>query len=380
MKKKQIIILSLLFFIHGIAYASLVPWIPYIKENLNMSNYMVGITISAIPAGAITFGLFSSNIISLLGQYWATNATFIFFIISISLIPFASSWYEIALLLFLFGIFDAWTDTCMNVQALDVQKVWGQSLINRFHGAESIGTILGGLVAVSAIGFGLSMGQFSTTIFMINISILIGFIFLFKKNNNSILHKNGLFIGTTGLPLYSLALMLLVFTCGIEETASIWGAIYMNDYYNPPPIIAGLPYLACQICMVIGRMSGDYFTNKFGVVSTIKYGIMIATLGIWIVISIHSPGFSILGFSLIGLGISVIFPLTIAFIGQLPNLNSSNGIMFATWISRVGLLILPPLIGVLADITSLRTALIVILICCVLIFLLTNVIAREQTN
>nr|WP_042839581.1 MFS transporter [Yersinia aldovae] len=373
--------LSLLFFIHGIAYASLVPWIPYIKENLNMSNSMVGMTISAIPAGAIIFGLISSNIISLLGQFWATNITFILFIICISLIPFASSWYEIALLLFLFGIFDAWTDTCMNVQALDVQKTCGQSLINRFHGAESIGTILGGLVAVSAIGFGLTMGQFSTTIFFINISILMGFIFLFKRknerNNNSILHKRGLFIGTTGLPLYCLALVLLVFTCGIEETASIWGAIYMNDYYHVSPIIAGLPYLACQVSMVIGRMSGDYFTNKFGVVSTIKYGIMIATLGIWIVISIHSSTFSILGFSLIGLGISVTFPLTIAFIGQIPNLNSANGVMFATWISRIGLLISPPLIGMLADITSLRTALILILICCVFIYLLINMISRK---
>ncbi|HHH1497292.1 TPA: MFS transporter, partial [Yersinia enterocolitica] len=32
MQKKQSIILSALFFIHGIAYASLVPWIPDLKE------------------------------------------------------------------------------------------------------------------------------------------------------------------------------------------------------------------------------------------------------------------------------------------------------------------------------------------------------------
>lgn len=49
------------FFIHGITYASLAPWIPDLKEKFNLSNYMIGIMISAIPAGSITFGLFSKS-------------------------------------------------------------------------------------------------------------------------------------------------------------------------------------------------------------------------------------------------------------------------------------------------------------------------------
>ncbi|MFJ1227721.1 MFS transporter, partial [Yersinia enterocolitica] len=71
MQKKQSIILSALFFIHGIAYASLVPWIPDLKEKFNLSNYMVGIMISAIPAGSIIFGLFSKKFINFIGLYWA---------------------------------------------------------------------------------------------------------------------------------------------------------------------------------------------------------------------------------------------------------------------------------------------------------------------
>ncbi|OVZ80765.1 hypothetical protein CBW54_18280, partial [Yersinia kristensenii] len=52
-QEKQSIILSILFFIHGVTYASLVPWIPDLKEKFNLSNYMVGIMVSAIPAGSI---------------------------------------------------------------------------------------------------------------------------------------------------------------------------------------------------------------------------------------------------------------------------------------------------------------------------------------
>ncbi|CNH32155.1 MFS transporter [Yersinia pekkanenii] len=381
---KQNIVLSLLFFIHGIAYASLIPWIPELKGKFQLSNYMVGIMISAIPAGAIILGLLSKHLINYIGLYWATIITFVFFIVYISIIPFASSWHKITLLLFMFGVFDAWADTCMNVQALEVQRSQGQSLINRFHGAESIGTIFGGLIAVSAIGLGLSMGQFSITILSINTFILVSYIILFRREN---LHNNiftGEHIkkrkGSLGNQLYVIALILLVFTCGIEETASIWGAIYMKDYYNASPVISGLPYLACQISMVIGRVFGDYFTNKLGEIITLKYGIIIATLGIITIISIHSTFFSILGFSLIGLGISVIFPLIISFIGQLPNINAASGITFATWMSRVGLLLSPPLIGLLADMTSLRFALISILIGCISIFSLINILSNKLTK
>ncbi|HDL8471959.1 TPA: MFS transporter [Yersinia enterocolitica] len=380
--KKQSIVLSTLFFIHGIAYASLVPWIPDLKDRFNLSNYMVGIMISAIPAGSIIFGLFSKKFINFIGLYWATNITFLFLIITISIVAFSSSWYEITLLLFLFGVFDSWGDTCINVQALNIQKSYGFSLINRLHGIGSIGTIWGGLVAVMAIGLGFSMEKFNLTLLTINLIALVIYILLFQKVNTEInfhlpdKHKNK--IGLLETQVYIIALTVLIFTCSIEETASIWGAIYMKDIYDVSLATSGLPYLFCQICMVIGRIFGDYYTNKFGGFTTLKYGVALSMIGIILIISVHSVTFTILGFSFIGLGISVIFPLTISFIGQLPNINATSGITFATWMSRIGLLISPPLIGILADFTSLRTAFIAILICCILIFSLIKILSVKS--
>lgn len=382
MQKKQSIILSALFFIHGIAYASFVPWIPDIKEKFNLSNYMIGIIISAIPAGSIIFGLFSKKIINLVGLYWATNITFLLLIITISIVAFSSSWYEITLLLFLFGIFDSWGDTCINVQAINIQKSCGHSLINRLHGISSIGTISGGLIAVMAIGFGFSMDKFNLTLLIINLAILIIYIISFKKTNTGVyfnlFSKHQKKRELLEAQLYIIALTILVFTCSIEETASIWGAIYMMDYYNVSLVISGLPYLSCQICMVIGRVFGDYYTNKFGLLIILKYGVTLSITGVILIIFIHSAFFTILGFSLVGLGISVIFPLTITFIGQLPNINATSAITFATWMSRIGLFISPPLIGMLADFISLRTAFIAILICCILVLSLINILSVKS--
>lgn len=382
MQKKQSIILSLLFFIHGVTYASLVPWIPDLKEKFNLSNYMVGIMISAIPAGSIIFGLFANKFINFIGLYLATNITFLFLIIFISTVAFSSSWYEITLLLFIFGIFDSWGDTCINVQALNIQQSYGKSLINRLHGAGSIGTIWGGLVAVAAIGLGSSMEKFNLTLLILNLIILVIYILLFKKeylqSKFSFRKKTQRGARISEIQLYIIALIILVFTCSIEETASIWGAIYMKEIYNVSSVISGLPYLTCQLCIVIGRIFGDHFTNKFGKIVILRYGIILSILGIISIISFHSTIFTILGFSLIGLGISVIFPLTISFIGQLSNINATSGITFATWMSRVGLLITPPLIGLLADLTSLRIAFIAILIVCVLIFSLINILSEKS--
>ncbi len=380
-QKKKGIILSFLFFIHGMAYASIVPWFPEIKSDFELSNYMVGIMVSAIPAGSITFGLLSKRFIDLIGLYWATNITFLLLITCISIVPFSSSWHGITLALFLFGIFDSWGDTCINVQAIRVQKSCGRSLINRFHGIGSIGTIFGGGIAVSAISIGLSIKQFSLTVFCGNLFLLMLFIVIFRDKNT----QKKIFTREKNKPsqhysenqLYLIALILLIFTCGIEETASIWGAIYMTDYYDVSPALSGLPYLSCQIFMVVGRIFGDHFTNKFGRITTLRCGAMTAAVGVFVIMSIHSPMLTVLGFALIGLGISVVFPLTISFIGQLPNINATNGITFATWTSRIGLLLTPPLLGMLADMTSLRIAFITIFIGCLFILLLINILSKK---
>ncbi|OVZ93281.1 MFS transporter [Yersinia kristensenii] len=336
--------------------------------------------------GKIIFGLLSKKFINFIGLYWATNITFLLLVIAISTVAFSSSWYEITLLLFLFGIFDSWGDTCINVQALNIQRTYGQSLINRVHGVGSIGTIWGGFIAVMAIGFGFSMEQFNLILLMINLTMLTIYMMLFKKasatsynylNIKSHKEREKMSLETK---LYIISLIILVFTCNIEETASIWGAIYMKDIYNVSSVISGLPYLACQICMVIGRIFGDYFTNNWGKILTLKYGILLSISGVALIITINSSFFTILVFSLIGLGISVVFPLTISFIGQLPNINATSGVTFATWMSRIGLLVFPPLIGVLADFTSLRTAFIAILISCILIFFLINILSIKSTR
>ncbi|HDL8789191.1 TPA: MFS transporter, partial [Yersinia enterocolitica] len=156
---------------------------------------------------------------------------------------------EITLLLFLFGVFDSWGDTCINVQALNIQKSYGFSLINRLHGIGSIGTIWGGLVAVMAIGLGFSMEKFNLTLLTINLMALVIYILLFQKVNTEInfhlpdKHKSK--IGLLETQFYIIALTVLVFTCSIEETASIWGAIYMKDIYDVSLVISGLPYLFC---------------------------------------------------------------------------------------------------------------------------------------
>ncbi|ATM97304.1 putative membrane transport protein [Yersinia frederiksenii] len=381
-QRKKSITLAILFFIHGVVYASLVPWIPDIKEKFNLNNYMVGVMLSAIPAGSIIFGLLSKKFINFIGLYWATIISFLFLIISISIVSFSSSWYAIVLLLFLFGIFDSWGDTCINVQAINIQKQYGQSFINRLHGAGSIGTIWGGLIAVSAIGFGFSMEKFSITVLFVNLIMLIIYIVYFCNEQldiKFISHKytqKG--VRQTEKQLFALALIILVFTCAIEETASIWGAIYMKDSYDVSSVISGLPYLACQILMVVGRVSGDYFTNKFGRIIILKCGITLSALGVILIIGINSFISTILGFSLIGLGISVVFPLTISFIGQLPNINATSGITFATWMSRVGLLITPPLIGMLADKTSLRIAFFYVFISCIATFALTSILSSKS--
>jgi hypothetical protein len=63
------------------------------------------------------------------------------------------------------------------------------------------------------------------------------------------------------------------------------------------------------------------------------------------------------GFALAGLGVATLIPAVYQAADELPGLPHGVGLAVINWLLRIGFLVSPPLIGALADATSLRVAL-----------------------
>ena len=114
--------------------------------------------------------------------------------------------------------------------------------------------------------------------------------------------------------------------------------------------------------MATGRFFADWFTTKFGIQKTLQLsGILIAG---GLLVSVLFPYLlsSIPGFLLVGFGVSSVVPLVYSTAGRSKVMSAGVAIAAVSTIGFFGFLIGPPLIGMIAGISSLRISFVVIAI------------------
>ena len=104
--------------------------------------------------------------------------------------------------------------------------------------------------------------------------------------------------------------------------------------------------------MTLGRFLGDGISQKIGPIKTLSYGFITAIAGYGLIL-MAQVFWSILGFGLLGLGLSVVVPEIVRLAGQNKELDTSQAISTVSGIGFVGFLIGPVLLGFIANWTAL---------------------------
>jgi hypothetical protein len=69
---------------------------------------------------------------------------------------------------------------------------------------------------------------------------------------------------------------------------------------------------------------------------------------------------TIAGFAAAGIGIATVVPAAMHGADQLPGLRAGSGLTVVSWLMRVGFVASPPIVGMIADATSLRVGLLAV--------------------
>jgi MFS family permease len=141
-----------------------------------------------------------------------------------------------------------------------------------------------------------------------------------------------------------------------------WSGVYLKTVVGTGAATAALGFAAFSLTMTGGRLIGDYLTTRFIPAQLVRVGGVIASSGVLLAILLPQVGPVLLGFGAVGAGLSIVVPLAFSVAGNVPGIQSGAGIAGVATIGYAGFLAGPPIIGLLAEITSLRAALIVVVI------------------
>ena len=139
-----------------------------------------------------------------------------------------------------------------------------------------------------------------------------------------------------------------------------WSTIYMNQIANADAALAPIGLGAFSTAMMIGRIFGDRGRILFGDGKLLMINSLVALSGIILLVIFPSPIMAIIGFFLVGLGLSVIIPIAFSTAGAIEGLAPGVGISMVSTIGYSGFLLGPPIIGFIADWQTLRTGMLFI--------------------
>jgi MFS family permease len=170
-------------------------------------------------------------------------------------------------------------------------------------------------------------------------------------------------VGRPGLGVYATLIALVFIAIAgavVEDAASSWAGVYLRDSLSTPGAIAALGYIAMVAFQFIGRMFGDRLVDRFGERTVARVGGLITAVGMGTALAFPSVPGTVAGFAAAGFGVATLVPAAMHAADQLPGLRAGTGLMVVSWLLRVGSISSPPLVGLVADATSLRVGLLAV--------------------
>ncbi|QRR01172.1 MFS transporter [Dyadobacter sandarakinus] len=345
----------LIFLVCGIGLSSWAPMVPFAKIALGLSEADLGVVLLALGAGAI-FTMPLTGI--LINKYGSRRVALCAALVIAALLPLllmASSAYQLALALFVFGSGIGSIDVAMNAQAVLVQDKYGSHIMSSFHGMFSLGGLLGSI----GLGFLIRAGL-SATVAAVSISAALILITLTQYKHLLPRHEEAK-TDSHGLSLPqgpTLWLGIMCFIVFLAEGSMLdWSAVFLQFSRGFDPSLSGLGYASFSVAMAAMRLTGDKIIHQLGAPKVVLYGMLVAGTGLLLAVTVPIPAAALAGFVMVGLGAANVVPVFFTAAGRIPNIPPAAALAAVTTLGYAGQLAGPAMIGFIADVTSLSMAL-----------------------
>jgi MFS family permease len=383
------------FIANGLGAPSFLPRLPARQEDLGLSDAALGTVLLGLAAGA----LLASPVAGRAAGRFGSRPV----VVSAAIALGASLWTAgaaphpaVLFLAFLvIGAADASLDVAMNLNGAAYERTTGRLVMNRLHGAWSLGALAGGGLAAGAAAAGVAL-TWQLAVVGAGLALAV------------VATRHGLVRGDAGASTPALAeaevaatghgdlacapsaepgdatraerpptpveppsrsslrgramLTLVAATVAaalLEGGPYDWSAIRL-ERLGVGPGIAALGFAAFVTGMLVARLVGDHLAHRFGRRETLRGGMVLVAIGLGAGALADSAIVFGLGLLVAGAGVSGLFPLVFSAGANTPGVAAGAGAAVVSLSARAGFLIEPLLMGVLGDTVGLRWAFLVL--------------------
>ncbi|MEY2630229.1 MAG: inner membrane protein YbjJ [Bacteroidota bacterium] len=362
---------SLFFFGMGFCFATWASRIPDIKSALQLSEAALGTLLFAMPIGQLFAMPFSGKVVTRFGSRTITLLGLILYAACLPLIGLATEKWQLAVGLFLFGLFGNFCNIAVNTQGVYTQQLFDKPIIGSFHGSWSLAGFCGALTGLLMLALELSVFQHFVVAFaFVLVIIATNQKFIIKAKTKQETEKSTYSFWKN--PDKNLLLLGVICFCGMASEGIMfdWSGVYFKEIIKAPGALVVLGYTTFMISMASGRFLSDFLVARYGARKVLIISGLVISSGLYTAVLLPYIIPCTIAFMLVGFGVSNVVPIIFNVAGNSKTVPTGIALTIVTSISFLGFLMGPPLIGYIAELTSLKHSFAIIGIFGVLVSLL----------
>lgn len=373
------VVLSIFFFLFGCGGAAWMVRIPELRGTLDITVSVLGVALLIGALGSLSALLISGRVIQGVGTRLAAIIGFGFLVtgqLIVSLGLLLPNFFIFVGGSFIAGIGWGLSDVAINMEGTNLEKQTEETKLPFLHGMYSLGTLIGAGIGVALIASHVPLAVQSTVFAcVILVTVVLGVRTLPAETGLRVSRTNAR--GThVPQPRFRLSTRVMMLGAGIlvislaEGGAQDWLTLALVQDYLLDPAVAASIFTLFTAGMLVTRFSGDALINRFGRSLVVRVCVALGVIGI-VIVALHADPIMVLVASFLwGIGVALGFPVFISAAGD--GADATRNVSAVTAAGYSAFLVGPPLMGFIAERTSLLTMFYVLALLLALAFLFAS--------
>lgn len=341
------------FFVSGALFATWGVHVPTAKSHYGIGEQALAIAMLAAGVGALIALTQAGRVIGRYGPRAITALTGTVCCACIAVLIAFDAYAWLLAVMLVYGTAASLMDVSINAEASEIERQSGRVQMSNFHAMFSLGGMVGAAVGGALPAAGVAAAQHLAGAAAVGFGVIaVGCMGMLRMEGAP---------GSGGLSLPRGVLLLIgtLAALGLVAEGAMydWSVLFMKQERGGDPTISAWAYASFSAAMAAGRFGGDWVRARVANVALLRASGLMAAFGMALALLMPHPVAGLVGFALVGLGLANVVPVLFSAAAQVPGVTPAHGIAAVSSLGYLGMMAGPPLIGVIAEHSSLTIGL-----------------------
>ena len=342
-----------LFLIFGFVSGAWGVHIPAVKAHYGLDAGALSLVLMALAVGAVLCLTIAGRVVSRFGARASALGAGVAMAAALAAVLLATGYAALIVLVVVFGSACALFDVAINAEGSVLEAASGKKVMSGFHGMFSLGGMAGAVFGALLIAAGVPAAvQLALAAALAATLAVVAVTFMLPTHADA-----DATAVTSGyrVPCGALAALGLLAAVGLLAEAAIydWSVLYLREEAGAAPALAALGFASFSGAMAATRFAGDRLRTHISAPRLLAASGLLAAVAMALLLLVRDPVVALIGLAVVGVGLANVVPILVIAATKVPGVAPAPAIAAVSSIGYLGMVAGPPLVGGIAQASSL---------------------------